>query len=680
MKSRLPILAAIFGLFFSGLVASRYVGRIPHRGYRQSSGIFQLPHKRTVSLQGKSVLRRLYREGRYQHALELAKEFLRHDGENPGLWVLRAVLHAAIDESEEAMDALYQAVHCGFDEPQQLLQAPEFFELRSDPRFPLLLREAAASIGDRAERGNFAAAGIVEGQSALVTERNTTWDDRAHVLVTTFAEDPQGRRFFPFRKSQLQAPVIALVNQWISEGTAAGFRGILYDNRDRGHSTLQRTDFPQLAFVEYGPTARASGVDFGAHPELCFNLPTFGNASTAQVGDVFWCSNPRKLMVDQVSRNQVLNNWRRDQLYCFPSHQDFCVPHGDVFPFNLPCWVVSEGSSGSDQPFLRAIALCAASFRPEVREFLETRRLLWQTVQWLMRRSWTFVESPADYLSGRAHAVVFRGHELDEERMVRMAHDLTTDRVPAQIILRVAQEDLPLAAETAELAALPEIVLTGATAIGRIHRTRRLTRRMVVDVGSSGDFNGRTLTFEWRLLQGDAERVQIRTLNNEGSRAELLIDWHDPFPVPWNTDLQTARVDIGVFADNGESLSFPGLISTWFPPTGRRVYSDGKLISVDYLSPAAEGIYADPVLEPVRMWRDIYRYEDGVLMGWDRFGSDGQVDRFDADGRQADPGGEAKIVTYQRITLPSGLASLQYSAVDQQQPSGPLKPGKRDSL
>lgn len=664
MRKPFSVSVAILFLFLGGAVAARYSLHVQPVRATVPAAVFLLPQIRTSSLEARAVLLQFYRSDRHADGLVLTERLLEQDPENPGLWFMKATFQSSLGQLDAAVASLYQSVRFGFDEPQRLQQDPEFHALRSDARFPLLVRKAALAATRAAPGRARVRSRQIEKRTAVVDEGNTFWSDRIHSLVSEFTESaaPVG----DYRPPVIQRTDGAseLINGWVREGSAVGFRGLLYDNRDRDHSTLPRSIFTDLAFVEYSPSVQLSGADFGAHPEHRFTLPTFGNSSTANVGDILWCSNPRRLSNIQVALTQVLNAYRDNHLYCYPEHADYDPGHGDVFAMNLPCWVISQGSSGSDQPFLEAIAMCLAAFSPEVRTALQERGQLMQATQWVMRQCWTFIAQPEDYFSGRAHAVVAQGTELDVERMVRLAHQLTPDQLPPQVAMNVIQESRASRDENAELAVVPEVLLTSPIAIGRVHRTRAYTRRMVVDVSESVDPNGQELTFRWVVLQGQSDRIRIRPLIPGGSRVEILIDWHEPFAVPWNEALQTARVDIAVFAQNGVAVSLPGVISVFFPPTQTRVYEDGKLLSVDYATRAANGVYADPLVEPARGWTDRFSYSEGIVSGWSREHVSGRTDKFDAQGRllQGDgrPPGD---VRYQKTQPPGQGLRLQYSVL-----------------
>jgi hypothetical protein len=201
--------------------------------------------------------------------------------------------------------------------------------------------------------------GEIRDNVALVAELNTRWEESRLSLITSF-DIPTTQQLGP--EIVGSSPAELAVKKWMDEGTAAGHRGILYDNRDRDHSNLNRSKFPRLAFVEYDAAARKAGADWGLRIGQAFDLPTFGNSSTSLVGSPFWRSNPRTVLTEDLLTKIVYNEFVNNQMYCYPEHNDFDPEHGDVYPANTPFWVISQGSSSSDQPFMEAIALTLAAF------------------------------------------------------------------------------------------------------------------------------------------------------------------------------------------------------------------------------------------------------------------------------------------------------------------------------
>ena len=466
---------------------------------------------------------------------------------------------------------------------------------------------------------------------ALVTELNTRWEESRLSLVTSFDLPATSSRGAVISGS---SPAEVAVQKWIDEGTASGHHGILYDNRDRDHSNLNRSRFPQLAFVEYDGAAKKAGADWGLRIGQAFDLPTFGNSSTAQVGSPFWRSNPRMVMHDDPLMKIVYNEFLNNQMYCYPEHSDFDREHGDVYPANTPFWVISQGSSGSDQPFMEAIALTLAAFRPDVKQKLVESHWLMPVVQMLLRRSQKSVQTDDDYYSGKAHPVVFQGSELDALRMVKMAHELTVETLPAMVRIQVVEEDLGVPARDYFHPGAAEILFDTPAAVARIYRTTTFQRRMVVDAGTSADLNGRPLTFRWVVLQGDIEKVQIRRLRANGARAEIILQWHARSKISGLEGMETNRVDIGVFADNGQTPSLPGFVSSFTLANEDRTYSDGRIQAIDYGAPGISDRYVDPLIDIPKRWRDEYRYSPTFeLLGWQRTSPGSAPQEFAADGR-----------------------------------------------
>ena len=71
-----------------------------------------------------------------------------------------------------------------------------------------------------------------------------------------------------------------LINRWYLERTASGHRGDCYDNRDRGHSGLKLSHYPQLRMTTYSPEELAKKNDWAGQYKI---LPyvTIGNSSTS---------------------------------------------------------------------------------------------------------------------------------------------------------------------------------------------------------------------------------------------------------------------------------------------------------------------------------------------------------------------------------------------------------------
>ena len=200
--------------------------------------------------------------------------------------------------------------------------------------------------------------------------------------------------------------------------------------------------------------------------------------------------------------------------------------------------------------------------------------------------------------------------------MIERAHDLNIDDRPADGPLRVIEESHSDARD-GHSASWTRRLFDTPSAIARVIRSTAYHKRLVVDASETADPNGHPLTFHWSALNGEAD---IHLLNDSGSRAEIVVPWHERQPIVWQPALTSDRVDIGVFADNGKHLSAPAFISLLFPGNERRTYRpDLQIAEIDYDDPDFRKRYVDPVIFPERNWRDVFLYDDaGHFAGWKR--------------------------------------------------------------
>lgn len=372
-----------------------------------------------------------------------------------------------------------------------------------------------------------------------------------------------------------------LVNGWWEDGTAAGNVGDWYDNRDGGHSPLRIADyFPQLAKVSYTQEELARRADWGLQRRL---LPfvAIGNSSTSARPEMGG-SLARHYYVSENGISFLHSQYLANNLYVYPEHRDYDPGHnqrpgfGDLYPTNTPYLIISQGSSGSDQAFLRALAHTMAAFRPEVKRKLIDEKLLMPTLQHIMRSCYRDVEKPEDYLTGRAHPTVFSGAKLSPVKMVNAAHEMSIDTVPPMIQLKVVQEDFVAAGRgqpSEKLADTPAV-------IARIHREPTYRKRIVVSAKTSFDLGNKALKYHWVVLRGDDQRIKIK-LREDGAVAELTIPYHHRRPIAPGSEMESTRVDIGAFVHNGLAHSAPGFVTIFYLDTEARTYDEeGRLLDI----------------------------------------------------------------------------------------------------
>jgi hypothetical protein len=581
----------------------------------------------------------------------------------------RAVLAMLAGEPEAALGQLEPALAGGGVRLSEIAADPVLGPLVADPAAAARLEAAASAAPPPAPPP--VPAPVAAGR-APVGARNTAWNPGAERLEPRLAFPPAPEApVLPARRTAANE----MLRELVEAGRAAGNHGDLYDNRDRGHSALEPEAHPQLAHVAYSAAAREAGVDYGLAGPFLFDRPVIGNSSTAFTAGPYWRSQPRHAMTlpDGTGPMRLWQAAHADHLYVYPAHKDFGEAEGDVFPANTPYILVSRGSSGSDRAILEAAATILAAFRPDTKARLVEENLVVPTMQMVFRRSLRNVLSREDYFGGAAHPAAFEGFEINLARMVSLANSIAPDAIPAEARIAVVEEELGVEGIDFFGRGLGEQLFDTPQAVARVWRSKAGRRSMIVSAEASRDPNGRPLEFHWRLLQGDPEKVAIEPLG-DGSRARVTLDWHDPFEISEDTPLETARVDIGVFADNGAHDSAPAMLSWYFPPNQARRYETGpdgapRIAEIDHAGPEAAGRYADPLLAPRADWRDVYQWgPEGTLLGWTRHRG-AHSEAFTAGG--------ARVLAPAADGRPARTATVAYPAVEA--PGGGWRIEERDA-
>ena len=160
-------------------------------------------------------------------------------------------------------------------------------------------------------------------------------------------------------------------------------------------------------------------------------------------------------------------------------------------------------------------------------------------------------------------------------------------------------------------------------------------RQMTVSARDSVDANKKPLRFAWVVLRGDESLIKIEPLDKSGSRAELTVAWHPRRKIHPKSDMESNRVDIGVFAHNGSEWSAPAFVTWYFLDNEDRDYDEKQRIrSVSYHGGTDSGNYTDPLVQTPKTWKDTYRYtDDGRLIGWTRTLRSQEPEQFTPEGK-----------------------------------------------
>jgi len=545
-----------------------------------------------------------------------------------------ACIQARCAQTNECLTTLKRAIELGFRDVMLLTHDADFAAVKERPEFAALVDEAKQPFDRPAPKP-----GPINNGIAWVGPENTVWDESTNLLRTGFE----------WTRPEKPKPVIIghgdvgkRLSQWFSAGTAAGHFGDLYDNWDRDHSNLNYAEFPQLARIEYRPVI-ASEFAFGLQNRMQHGGVVLGNSSTANVGQPFWRSNPRQAYVNPAAMAILAQHYSHNHLYVYPEHRDHDPGRngndgfGDVYAANTPYVLISQGSSGSDVPFLDALACTMAAFRPEVKQRLVESGLFTPTLQQILRSSYKAVRQTDDYFTGRAHPSVFDGALIDVLKMIESAHSMTIETIPPRVRIRVEQEDSAVVGRDYFDVSDREHLFDTPCAIARIGRSLQYRRRMIVTARESSDLSQRPLRYQWVVLRGDASRISLNPLDAAGSRAEVSVGWHPRRKTHPDSPIESNRVDIGVFAHNGAHWSAPAFMSWYFLDNEDRDYDDqGRIRSVTYHGGTDAANYVDPFINTPKTWKDSYHYtDDGRLIGWTRSrgsGAEEKTEKFTADG------------------------------------------------
>jgi len=379
-----------------------------------------------------------------------------------------------------------------------------------------------------------------------------------------------------------------LLRKWWKEGTAAGNVGDFYDNRDGGHSDLDMGPYPQLQRIVYTPEDIRLRRHWAGQRAIVPRV-VFGNSSTS-APFLFGGSNPRMYYTSPAGLAFLYEEYTRNNVYIYPEHRDHDPGHnssndgyGDAYPTNTPYLIISQGSSGSDQPFMRAIPFTLAALRPEVKKKLVDAGLLMPTLQMIFRSSSRHLKTPDEYLTGKAHPSVFEGTWVNDLKMVQTAHAILPREIPPMVQLKVTEEEMPaLGKDFFETGGSEKLADTPAS-VSRVFRGKEQQRRLTVSAEESYDLNKRRLKFDWVVLRGDPARIRIKTLNGEGSRAEIVVGYHERRSIAEGSAMESNRVDIGVFAHNGVYFSAPAFITFFSLDHEGRTYDEkGRIVEIGY--------------------------------------------------------------------------------------------------
>lgn len=406
-----------------------------------------------------------------------------------------------------------------------------------------------------------------------------------------------------------------LLKKWFAEGSAAGNIGDVYDNRDREHSGLDMNQFPQLKKFQYSKEELDKRLDWAFFGGVRQGI-VFGNSSTS-AGAYEGGSNPRRGYSVPQGLEILYRQYAGNNVYMYPEHRDHDPGHngvndgyGDLYPTNTPYVIISQGSSGTDQPFMRAVPMTLAALRPDVKKILSENAMLMQAVQMILRYCNKHLTDPAkEYLTGKAHPTVFEGSWVNDAAMVKLAHEFTKESLPPLVKLSVIDEDKPRDGLDFFEPGATEVLGNTPSVIARIFRGRQYTRRIVVSAKDSMDVNLKPLKFHWSVLRGDPAKISIKPRNEAGSEVEIVVKYHERAPISPGSAMESNRIDIGAFVHNGTYFSAPAFVTYFFLDHEARAYADdGRILEIGYKTGETTLAVSD--------WSKMLALFSGEPVGW----------------------------------------------------------------
>jgi len=343
------------------------------------------------------------------------------------------------------------------------------------------------------------------------------------------------------------------VRTWVTAGTAAGWTGVTYENRDGDHAYLGELErFPSITGVttDQGPT------NFGTSAlHMDPSQIVVGNASLAY-GPMAegWQSLPR-YDAERFAASYA-RMYHAQKFFWYPEHRD--VGGEDYFHLLAPYVGVWQGSSYEGFDELSKWMLALGAFRTDTRAALVSAGLLMPTVRMADLRA--RAGSDRVYLTEAAYPTATQD-VATEQPMVDRINGMPADWYPPAVAMTVVEESF----------GPTEQPITTADAIARNWRSGdTAARRIVVDVGTTTDANGHALSFHWRVIRGDASLVRITPMADDESRVELVFQPHPERNVTfYGRDYRSSLATVGVFAFNGRYFSAPAMVSSYSATPGR---------------------------------------------------------------------------------------------------------------
>ncbi|MFO7937438.1 MAG: hypothetical protein R6V06_07520 [Kiritimatiellia bacterium] len=404
--------------------------------------------------------------------------------------------------------------------------------------------------------------------------------------------------------------------------TAGDTPYLLYVNRDNNSGNIDFSEQPGVLKLKYCDEMKERKLHIGVPnslfgENLCGHLiPVVGNSSMGFINSPYWRSQPRALFNDpNAFKNQIVLFFG-NQLYCYPAYSDYQIETGDLFPANTPYYVAVSGKAKTEHGYVKAIARAIGALAPETRDYLTANGLIMPTIQQMLRNSQKTVTGHRTYMSGIAHPAVFQPDQLDIDRLMHLAGNLTTNNLPPMLAINVEDKSGLVPELDMATCVYSENLFDTHLAVAKVFRGFPYRRKYEVEVHCDNP----EASIRCVLLQGTARKFSVKQSAEDPDKWIVELAYHQPFrtEIAGGRSIMTSRVDIGFFAETGQAVSLPAVLSIYSAGNEQRIYDeDEHLVSIDYRRGTIP--YTDPLIFYSRNWKDEFIHDDeGRIIGWNR--------------------------------------------------------------
>ena len=518
----------------------------------------------------------------------------------PPIWYYNyACALARLGKTDDAIQALEQAIVSGYNEPDHAKEDKDFDRLHGDSRFKKLIAMCGEiKDGWRSPKEN---AKIENGEIRL-NEDNIYWGfNDASYLVNVAGATSNTLIYLDHNAEHRFKPSNDMINVEYSE-----------ELQDLGRASgAANFNFVNTETHRYIPTI------LGCSAVYRENRTNYVHSVPARM----WGSS-------DASQNEARHLYM-NVLGVYGIGTDYAADEVDrIFGWS-PVALVYYDNDTPDE----LVRICDEAWRamnPSVRAKGGVRQLLG-----IVRRAQKCVKSENDFMSSLAQRPAFSVEDIDEDKVLDLASKLDK---PYPEIPAIARAEMGF--EVTPITDLWNPPYDRPIACRSIHhavyiaRWAEKTGKLVVmvrrDLGE----------LVWKTLQGDVSKVRftkkdsVKEGEDEFDVMEIACDYQEAFDVslPNGMKMRSTRVDVGCFRVVDGVASMPAIVSVFYMPAEKREYGDdGILKTIDYTKPQIPGWM--PHFCPKANFKDSFLWtEDGKCIGWMRTDSEGQQTEFTRDG------------------------------------------------